>query len=74
MSNSLELDRTTVQKSLRKLLEREIIERRQNNLDKGGYIFFYCIKKKNEVKEKMHNILRDWHASASVEINNQFSE
>ncbi len=74
ISKSLELDRTTIQKSLKKLLESEIIERRQNNLDNGGYVFFYCIKKKPQIKEKMQSILDDWHSSAKKEITHIFGE
>jgi len=37
LSKNLKLDRTTIQKSLKNLLEKEIIDRRQDNLDNGGY-------------------------------------
>lgn len=74
VSKNLELDRTTIQKSLKKLLEKEIIERRQNNLDNGGYVFLYCVKKKPEIKNKMQDILTEWHGSASKEIDSLFTE
>lgn len=74
VSKNLELDRTTIQKSLKKLLEKEIIERRQNNLDNGGYVFLYCVKKKPEIREKMQGILDEWHGSATKEIEALFNE
>jgi predicted transcriptional regulator len=74
VSKTLDLDRTTIQKSLKKLLEREIIERRQNNLDNGGYVFLYCIKKKPEIKDRMQKIIDDWHHSASSEISHIFND
>lgn len=74
ISKSLALDRTTIQKSLKKLLEKGIIERRQDNLDNGGYVFLYCIKKKQEIKGKMQSILDDWHGSAAKEIEFLFDE
>ena len=59
ISKTLELDRTTIQKSLKKLLEKEIIDRRQSNLDNGGYVFLYCVKKKQEIKTRMQEILNE---------------
>lgn len=74
ISKHLELDRTTIQKSLKRLLETEIIERKQDNLDNGGYVFFYCIKKKPEIRQKMLTILDEWHKNASAEINGMFKD
>jgi len=74
ISKHLGLDRTTIQKSLKRLLDSEVIERRQNNLDNGGYVFFYCVKKKPEIKQKMIEILDDWHKSATGEINTMFKD
>jgi len=74
ISKHLALDRTTVQKSLKRLLNSGLIERRQNNLDNGGYVFFYCVKKKPEIRQKMLLILDEWHKSASDEVSTMFKE
>lgn len=74
ISKSAGLDRTTVQKSLKRLLEIGVLERKQKNLQNGGYVFFYCVKKKNEVKQRMKEIIDQWHANAISELDSTFAE
>lgn len=74
LGDKLSLDRTTIQKAMKKLFERDIVERRQNNLDKGGYVFFYCVKKKKLIKEKMMNIIKEWNDLAQQEIEYLFGD
>lgn len=74
LGEKLSLDRTTIQKAMKKLFESDIIERRQNNLDKGGYVFYYCVKKKKLIKEKMTGIINEWNNLAMEEINYLFNE
>lgn len=74
ISKSIGLDRTTIQKSLKKLITTELVERKQVNLENGGYVFFYCIKKKPQIKEKMQNILDEWYSSAKKEITYIFGD
>ena len=42
----IHLDMTTVQKSIKRLTEKELVLRIQKNLAKGGYVFTYSIKNK----------------------------
>jgi predicted transcriptional regulator len=72
IANQIELDRTTIQKSLKKLLEKGIVDRRQNNLDNGGYVFLYSVKKKEELKTQMKEIIEDWKSSAEVQLETLF--
>jgi len=74
LGKRLDLDRTTIQKAMKKLFEKDLIERRQDNLDNGGYVFFYCIKKKKLIKEKMNSILAEWNNLAQQEIDYLFGE
>ena len=64
----LGLDRTTVQKSIRRLTEKELVLRTQKNLKKGGYIFIYSIKDKKVIKERMSEIVKKWHDNVQKEI------
>ena len=63
------LDRTTVQKSIKRLTEKELVLRTQKNLAKGGYIFTYSIKNKQVIKERMSEIVKKWHDNVQTEIN-----
>ncbi len=62
------LDRTTVQKAVKKLAEKNIILRLQTNLEKGGYMFIYRIKDKVEIKDKMLKIVEKWYDEVISQI------
>ena len=68
LAKVMELDRTTVQKAIKKLAEKDIVERHQENLDKGGYIFHYRIKNKKDIKERMQKIVEKWYDEVIKEI------
>ena len=53
IAEKLKLTRSTVQKSIKSLLEKNIIARFQTNLEKGGYKFFYQIKNKDLTKKQL---------------------
>ena len=64
----MKLDRTTVQKAIKKLTEKDLATRHQENLEKGGYVFHYKIKNKEEIKQRMQNIVNTWHEEVKKEI------
>jgi len=66
----MELDRTTVQKAIKKLAEKDLVERHQENLNKGGYMFHYKIKNKADIKQRMQKIVEKWHDEVKKEIKN----
>ena len=68
ISRVMSLDRTTIQKALKKLLDNGTIERKQKNLSSGGFVFYYCIKNKEMIKEKMKTIISEWSHIAKKEI------
>lgn len=68
LSKKLGLDRTSIQKSLKGLMERRILERRQKNLSKGGYVYVYRIKDKEEIKYKVLETMRRWFKQAEESI------
>ena len=68
ISSKIGLDRTTIQKSIKVLVEKDVAIRLQENLQKGGYIFKYKIKEKEILKKNMEKILKTWSDNALVEI------
>ena len=60
VANKLKISLATAQRSLKNLHSKELIERRQQNLDLGGYLFFYKAKDKDFVKGELKNILSRW--------------
>ncbi len=68
ISLQIGLDRTTIQKSVKKLVEKGVVLRLQENLSKGGYIYKYRIKEKEILKNKIIKILRFWSEKAEEEI------
>ncbi len=64
IANKLKLKRCTIQKSLKELLKKELINRSQKNLEKGGYIYYYYCKDKKEIKDRIKNLLQQWYENA----------
>ncbi len=70
ISESLGLDLSTVQRCLKKLYEKEIINRSQINLSSGGYQFNYGINDKTKIKEMVISIIQKWTDKFEEEIRN----
>jgi len=68
LSKKLNLDRTTLQKILKRFADNELVERFQENLDNGGYIFVYKIKDKAVLKKRINVAIEKWHESAKHAI------
>lgn len=62
------LDRTTIQKSIKRLNAKNIVLKHQDNLDKGGYIYSYIIKDKKFIKNMMSKIIQNWVSKVEDEI------
>ena len=69
ISKKLNLDLSTVQRSVKKLSEREIIFRYQTNLDNGGYIFTYKSKSKKVIAKIINEVVSKWHKRVETELN-----
>lgn len=61
ISEDMGLDRTTVQKAIKNLADKELAERVQRNLSGGGYTFLYKPKDKKEIRYKMKKVTREWY-------------
>lgn len=60
-------DRTTVQKILIKLSKRDLVMKRQINLDRG-FMFVYFSKNKAEIIEEIENNVKDYFAEVQRSI------
>lgn len=70
VSDKLSLDRTTVQKVLKKFLEQNLVQRFQENLENGGYLFRYRVREKPEIKKHVRLILKRWYDTGNDLIEN----
>jgi predicted transcriptional regulator len=61
-------DRTTIQRAVKHLFEKELIKRYQKNLEKGGYIFVYSSSPKQELKDKVYKIFESFKEKVGEEI------
>jgi predicted transcriptional regulator len=59
LAKELQLDLSTIQRSVKKLFEKDIISRSQFNLS-SGYLYKYSIKDRNTIKEKMLIVIKGW--------------
>ncbi|MEM0231447.1 MAG: helix-turn-helix domain-containing protein [Candidatus Woesearchaeota archaeon] len=58
-------ERTVVQKSVKSLLEKRLVKRYQENIQNGGYRFYYEAEDKEEIRKRLLEIIRRW--SSNVE-------
>jgi len=68
LSQELKLNLTTIQRAVKKLFEQKIVQRKQNNLDNGGYVFIYRIVPKKEVKETIMKIIDKWKENVETAL------
>lgn len=60
LSKVLKLDISTVQRSVKKLYEKEILQRSQQNLDGGGYVFKYKVNSRAKIKNIIMSVVNSW--------------
>lgn len=68
IAEDLDLQRSTVQKSLKTLIDEDLVSRRQFNLSSGGYKYVYRTPSKKEIKERVFHLIEDWISSAKESI------
>jgi len=68
ISKKTGLDLSTVQRSVKKLYERKILVRKQENLKNGGYIFYYKAKSRKEIKDIVLKIVDNWSERVEKEL------
>ena len=68
VADKLKRDRSTIQKILLKLLEKDLVKKKKSNLADGGYIYHYSPKSKSEIKKQMLKSIEVWHSNVKKEI------
>jgi predicted transcriptional regulator len=69
IARAMHKERTTIQKVVKSLVEKELVKRGQVNLKSGGYVFVYSAIDKNILKKKTIAIIQEWVKSAENAIN-----
>ena len=60
LSSFLGLDKSTIQRSLKSLHQKGILFRGQENKAGGGYVYFYRLKDKEDLRQKIISIIHNW--------------
>ncbi|MFB6215605.1 MAG: helix-turn-helix domain-containing protein [Candidatus Aenigmatarchaeota archaeon] len=60
IADSTGLERSTVQKSLQRLIDRDLARKRQVNITSGGYKYIYSSVDKENIKERVTKLMEDW--------------
>ena len=60
LAETLDRDRSNVNRSLSTLLEKGLADRRRRLLDPGGYVYQYTATPLDEAKEMLHVALDEW--------------
>ncbi len=68
IAEKLKLNRTTVQKAVKTLVEKNLILRKQNNLLRGGYVFIYSGKNNKEIRTLIKKNVYEWYKKVEDEI------
>ncbi len=59
---------TTIQKAVKKLNENGVLEKKQANLDNGGYVYKYSVKSFDEIRKILKKLVKDWAAHATERL------
>lgn len=70
LAEKLNLDTSTVQRSIKKLHEKEVVQRIQNNRQSGGYVFVYKAQGKAKIRIILTNIINSWAEKTTQAIQN----
>ena len=68
LADTLERDRSNVNRSLSTLLEKGLAERQRRLLDPGGYVYQYTATPLPETKAMLHEALDEWTAQVHDRI------
>ena len=68
LAENLNLNLTTIQRAVKKLFEKQVLERKQNNLSSGGYIYIYRIKDKSQIRKLILEIIDDWKGNVERQL------
>ena len=70
IAKDMKMDRTSIQKAVKSLFEKNLVERRQLNLNTGGYTYVYKTKEKEKIKKRMNKLVDEWAKKVRKKIAN----
>ena len=70
IAKALSKDRSTIQRSLKKLMECMLVERKKKIIGKGGYYYTYKAIPPSEAKSFVKVCLEEWYKKMAVAIEN----
>lgn len=62
LASTVERERSTVYRSVQRLLQFGLVQKEQVNYDRGGYYHVYRITNPDEIADEMQTKLNDWYA------------
>jgi predicted transcriptional regulator len=62
LAETVDRDRSNVNRGLTTLLEKDLVSRRRRLLDSGGHVYQYRATPREEARELMHETLDEWAA------------
>ena len=68
LADTLDRDRSNVNRSLTALMEKNLADRQRRLLDPGGYVYQYTATPLPEAKEMLHEALDEWVESVHGRI------
>ena len=68
IAEAFKINVSTAQRAVKKLHMEGVIQRTQNNLDSGGYVFLYKSYPKNYVKKMILDIVSKWTKAIEQEL------
>jgi predicted transcriptional regulator len=60
LAKALKLDKSTIQRSVKKLHQKNLVTRGQINQTVGGYLFTYKIKDKQKIRKIILDTVENW--------------
>ena len=69
LAKELKLDKSTIQRSIKKLHEKKLVRRGQTNQSVGGYLFYYRIRDKVEIRKVISSTVEGWFKVFKEELN-----
>ncbi len=61
LADELKRDRSTVYRSLQKLVACQSVAKETRSLDRGGYFHVYTAVPKDVLRERLEHCIEDWH-------------
>lgn len=68
LASFLSLDKSTIQRSIKRLHQKNLVIRGQINQSVGGYVFLYRIKQKENIRKIILDIVEGWTSRVKEEI------